>query len=148
MTTISLPAAVTLTGWGERTYFRKFSDGSIPRVTENGRVMIDLEFIMPHLCLPLEPDDIAVLEGADAGNPEAQNDVALLFLSNNKPKGAVYWLQQAAKQNFADSMSFLSQCYMEGNGVPIDKNIGIMWLAKAAAFGHTIAQAQMKALER
>ncbi|SBT03982.1 Sel1 repeat protein (fragment) [Candidatus Accumulibacter aalborgensis] len=110
--------------------------------------MIPLDLIMPHLCLPLEPEDIEVLEKADAGDAEAQNELALIFLSNDKPKSAVYWLELAAKQNFADSMSLLSRCYMDGNGVSHDKNVGIMWLAKAAAFGHVIAQAQMQAFER
>src|ERR1035437_1353811 len=146
MAHISLSAAITLTEWIERTFYRKFADGSMSRVTDSGKVMIPLNLIMPHLCLPLESEDVDVIEHADAGDAEAQNEVALIFLSNDKPKSAIYWLELAAKQNFADSMCLLSQCYMEGNGVPKDKNFGIMWLAKAAAFGHIIAQRQMQAL--
>ena len=147
MTSVSLPAASTLTEWSERTFFRKFADGSVLRSTESGRVMISLDQIMPHLCLPLEPEDIHVLKKADLGDAESQNEVALIFLSNNKFKSAIYWLELASNQNYADSMSFLSQCYMEGNGVQKDKNMAIMWIAKAAAYGHVLAQSQINALE-
>lgn len=110
--------------------------------------MIPFDLIRPHLCLTLDYEDIPFLEKADAGDAEAQNEVALMLISNDKHKSAIYWLELAAKQNFADSMSLLSQCYMNGNGVQQDKNIGMMWLAKAASFGHVIAQAQMQAFER
>ena len=146
MIRISLHAAITLTEWSERTFFRKFTEGSMTRNTENGRVMIPFDLLEPHLCLTLEPEDLPVIESADAGDADAQNEVALIFLSCDKPKGAIYWLEQAAKQNYADAMSLLSQCYMDGNGVPKDENISIMWLAKAASLGHVIAQRQMQAV--
>ena len=143
---LSLPAAITLTDWSERTFWRKFADGSLARETVNGKSMINFNLIEPHLCLPIEPEDIAVLESADAGDAEAQNEVALIFLSRYRPKGAIYWLEQAAKQNYADAMNLLSQCYMQGSGVPRNENTGVMWLAKAAELGHVISQRQMQGL--
>ncbi len=143
MIRISLPAAITLTQWSERTFFRKFAEGSLTRDTESGTISFDL--LKPHFCLTLQPEDLAVIERADAGDAEAQNEVALIFLSSRKPKGAIYWLEQAAMQNYGDAMSLLSQCYMDGNCVSKDENLGIMWLAKAASLGHIIAQRQMQA---
>ena len=40
----------------------------------------------------------------------------------------------------------LGRCHIDGNGVLQDENIGIMWLAKAAAHGHAVSQAQMQAM--
>lgn len=146
MQLISLPAAITLTEWSERTFWRKFADGSLVRETVNGKAMIHFDLIKPHLCLALEPEDLAALTSAVAGDAEAQNEMALIFLSKDKPKGAIYWLEQAAKQGYADAMNLLSHCYMSGNGVAKDENMGMVWLAKAATHGHLIAQRQMDGL--
>jgi TPR repeat protein len=145
---LSLPAAITLTDWSERTFWRKFADGSLTREMVNGKTMIDFAAIEPRLCLPLEAEDIALIEDADAGDAEAQNEVALIFLSNKQAKGAIYWLEQAAKQNHADAMNLLSQCYMYGNGVERNENTGLMWLAKAATLGHVISQRQMEGIRQ
>ena len=146
MQLITLPAAITLTEWSERTFWRKFADGSLARETVNGKAMISFELINPHLCLALSPDDLAILASAVAGDAEAQNEMALIFLANEKPKNAIYWLEQAAKQGCADAMNLLSQCYMKGSGVPQDENTGMIWLAKAATLGHLISQCQMQGL--
>ena len=143
---ISLPAAITLTKWSERTFWRKFADGSLARETVNGKAMISFDLIKPHLCLALSPEDLSVLASAVAGDAEAQNEMALIFLANKKPKGAIYWLEQAAKQGCADAMNLLSQSYMTGSGVPQDENMGMIWLAKAATQGHLISQCQMQGL--
>ena len=146
MKLISLAAAITITEWSERTFWRRFADGSLTRENEQGRSMIPLDLIRPHMCIPLDSEDLPVLAGADAGNAEAQNDLALIFLANRKPKGAVYWLELAAKQEYASAMNWLGRCYIEGNGVPKDENLGIMWISKAAAHGDKISQGQMQAI--
>ena len=89
---ISLPAAITLTELSERTFWRKFADGSLARETVNGKAMISFDLIKPHLCLALSPEDLSVLASAVAGDAEAQNEMALIFLTNEKPKNAIYWL--------------------------------------------------------
>ncbi|WP_285258816.1 SEL1-like repeat protein [Halopseudomonas bauzanensis] len=43
-------------------------------------------------------------------------------------------------------MHNLAKLYFQGIGVPQDENTGLMWLAKAAAHGHVIAEQQMAAL--
>ncbi len=108
--------------------------------------MVDLEAIKPHACIPLEEDDGALIHDADMGNAEAQNDLALLFLANNKPRAAIYWLELATKQEYPDAMHWLGRCHIDGNGVLQDQNLGMMWVAKAAAHGHAISQAQMQAM--
>ena len=143
---ISLAAAITITEWSERTFWRRFADGSLTRENEQGRSMIPFDLIRPHMCMPLDTEDLPVLAGADAGKAEAQNDLALIFLANGKPKGAVYWLELAAKQDYASAMNWLGRCYIEGNGVPKDENLGIMWISKAAAHGDKISQGQMQAI--
>ncbi|NOT66933.1 MAG: sel1 repeat family protein [Methylophilaceae bacterium] len=146
MNRISLAAAITLTEWSERTFYRKIADGYMSRVIENGRLMIPFELLKPHLSLALSAEDITVLQSADAGDAEAQNNLAVIFLSHDKPKGAIYWLELAAKQGCADAMSFLMDCYVNGKGVARDENAGMMWLAKAAALGHFISQRQMQGI--
>jgi TPR repeat protein len=108
--------------------------------------MVGLEAIKPHACVPLEEDDGLLIQDADAGNAEAQNDLALLFLANNKPRAAIYWLELAAKQDYPEAMHWLGRCHIDGNGVLQDENLGMMWLAKAAAHGHAISQAQVQAM--
>ena len=146
---VSLQAASTLTGWSLRTLRRRLADGSLTCAadnTEHYKTMICLDSLKRDLCIALDPDDIELVKSADAGEPQAQNDLALLFLENNKPQSAVYWLELAAKQGFADAMHGLGRCYSEGNGLPKDDNLAIMWIAKAASLGHPIALAQIQSL--
>ena len=148
---ISLAAAVTLTERSERTLWRWIADGTIMRAPDNvaGKTLIDLDSIKPYISIPLEPEDLDIVISADAcggGNVEAQNELALLFLANGKPKSAIYWLELAAGQGFADAMYWLGRCHIDGNGLPKNVDMGIMWLSKAAAHGHVISRCQMDAL--
>lgn len=146
---ISLAAAITLTEWSERTFWRRFADGSVKREVEssgNGKSLVHLESIKAHIAMPLAPEDFALVQQADRGDPAAQNDLALIFLANGKPRGAIYWLELAARQDYADAMHWLARCYLDGNGVALDDNLGIMWLARAAANGHVISQGQLDAM--
>jgi len=110
------------------------------------KVKISLEAIRPYICIPIAIEDFHVIERADAGDVEAQTDLALIFLSNMKPENAVYWLKSAAKQDYMNAMHLLGRCYTDGNGLSKDENLGIMWIAKAAAQGHVISQGQMQAI--
>jgi hypothetical protein len=146
---ISIASAITLTEWSESTFRRRIADGYLTREVEQGpggRAMVSFDAIRPHICIPLEDEDVPLIKDADAGDAEAQNDLALLFLANNKPRAAIYWLELAAKQEYPDAMHWLGRCHIDGNGVLQDENLGMMWLAKAAAQGHAISQAQMEAM--
>lgn len=147
LNSISVATAISLTGWSESTMRRRIADGVVTRrleAGENGRSMMDLESIMPHLDLPLENGDVELILAADGGVAEAQTDLALKFLLNNNAKGALYWLELSVKQDYANAMYYLGRCYIEGAGVARDENVGLIWLLKAAVGGHVIARAQMQ----
>lgn len=148
---ISLATAATLTEWSKRTLWRRILDGTLSRsgsneILDDKKTKIALETIRPHIRIPIEPGDLELIEKADAGDAEAQTDLAVLFLSNGKPESALYWLELAAKQNYEGGMYWLGRCYIDGNGVPADENLGVMWIAKAASLGHVISKALMNAI--
>ncbi|MDD1642318.1 MAG: sel1 repeat family protein [Methylococcaceae bacterium] len=149
MPNISLQTAATLTGLSLSTLRRRIADGTLKCASnekDRNKTMICLDSIKNDIGMPLEPDDIELIKAADAGEPQAQNDLAILFLENNKPKNAIYWLELAAKQDFADAMHLLGTCYLKGNGLAKDNNLALMWIAKAASLGHSIAIAQIKSI--
>lgn len=150
MFAISLNAVIALTDQSERTLRRRIADGSLPRVADEGgssyKTMIPFEAIRSQLVVPLAGDEIHLVREADSGNASAQNDLALLLLSHKKPHGALYWLELAAKQECPEAMHWLARCYLEGNGVTQDENLGLMWLARSAARGHRISQQQVQAM--
>jgi len=146
---ISLQATITLTELSERTIRRRVADGSLKCAADNDahhKTMICFDSIKHDICIDLDPDNIELIKSADSGNAQAQNDLALLFLENNKLKSAVYWLELAAKQNLTDAMHLLGRCYLEGRGLPKDDSLAIMWIAKAASLGHPIALAQIQSI--
>lgn len=108
--------------------------------------MLSWDDVSPHICILMTPEDIAFVLRADAGDAEAQNDIGQLFSIAGKYEAALYWLQQAAQQGHPDAMQWLGRCYLSGEGVPKDDNLGIMWIAKAASNGHEIAKSQMNAM--
>ena len=146
--TISLSCAATLIAKNERTLRRWLNDGQLTPIANdhNGRMMVNFDDIKQLICVSLEPEDYRLIEDADSGNAQAQNDLALLFLAGGKQKSAVYWLQMAAKNDYPDAMHWLSRCYMDGIGLEKDDNQGVIWLSKAAMHGHSIAQEQMRRL--
>lgn len=147
-TVISLDTACAITEISKNTWWRRLAKGDLTRVTNDprGRTMLLWSELEPHICVPIEPEDKEFILLADAGDAEAQDDIGQLFLAAEKPKSAVYWFQLAAHKNHPDAMQWLGHCYINGRGVPQDENLGIMWIAKAAALGHVIAQGQMKGL--
>lgn len=144
---ISVASAMSLTDLSENTFRRRIANGIITRTSEegaNGRSMIPFEAIRSECHFAINDDDLNLIGSADRGNAEAQNDLALLFLSHNRPKNAIYWLELAAKQKNSDAMHWLGRCYIEGRGTAQDENIGLMWLARAASQGHYISHTMMR----
>lgn len=148
MQAISLDTAILITGISKRTLWRRVTEGQITRMDtdERGRAMIAFDEIAPLIALPIDPEDYELLIDADAGDADAQNDLAQLFFEIDLMGLGVSWLKQAVAQQHPDAMHNLSKLYIKGEGVEKDQNTGLMWLAKAAAHGHAIAQAQMDAL--
>lgn len=110
--------------------------------------MLAFEEVAPLLCVAVSPQDYALFIDADGGDAEAQNDLAQLFLEADRPDIALHWLQLAVEQQHADAMHSLAKLHIKGIGVSNDESTGLMWLAKAASFGHTIAGQQLRALTR
>jgi TPR repeat protein len=145
---ISLDAATIVMQVSKRTLWRRISDGQITRQNNDaeGRTMLTFEDIVPMLCVPVTPEDYDLIIEAAAGDAEAQNDLALLFLDADKPEIGLHWLNMAADQGNPDAMHHLSKLCITGTGTPKDESIGLMWLAKAASLGHVIAGQQITAL--
>ena len=108
--------------------------------------MVAFDAIKPHIFISFQEEDVNLIKNADKGNAEAQTDLALLFLIEKKFKSAIYWLRLSEKQDYASAMYYLGRCYLEGSGVPQDRNLSLMWFAKAAAYGHLIAQGRINAM--
>lgn len=144
---LTLGAVCSVTGWSERTAWRRLSAGLLTRIGGNGnRVLISWSSIEPHVRLPIDDRLLDLLCRADRGDVEAQNDLALHFFEQALPCGAVYWLQQAARNGDADAMHWLGRCHLEGKGLDRDRNLGLMWLARSAAAGHHISDLLLQAL--
>jgi TPR repeat protein len=148
MDVISLAAAITLTEWSERTFWRRFNEGVIKKESRNGKAVISFAAISDNLCVPLDAEDLLLLERADGGDPSAQTELALHFLRHRRPKGALAWLGLAAKQDDANAMYFLGRCYIDGDsrGIERDENLGLMWVSRAACHGSILAAAVMQSI--
>jgi len=146
---ISLTTATVLTGLSESTLRRRIAEGLLLRTVEDGpkgRNMLALEALRPSLCFTLQNGDEQLILDADNGNSDSQCDLALLLFEQDKQRAGVYWLELAARQENLEAMHWLGRCYVEGNGLVRDENLGIMWLAKAAAKGHILSKEMTAAL--
>lgn len=143
---ISLDTAVTLTNISKRTIWRRLNDRKITRTGTDtrGRTMLDLNDIISMLPFSISEEDYELLTGVDNSDPNAQNDLALLFMECNKFESAHYWFKQAADQQHADAMQNLSTLYQKGLGVEKNQSEALVWLSKAATQGHIIAKEQLK----
>ncbi len=145
---ISVEAAIAITERSRSTWWRRIAKGEVNRVADDtrGRTMLKWVDVEPQVCIPMKPADIDVVLRADAGDADAQCDMGQFFSNAGKHKIALYWLAQAAERNHSDAMQWLGRCYLGGDGVAKDEHLGLMWIAKAAAHGHFIAQKQMVGL--
>jgi TPR repeat protein len=148
---ISFHAAITLTDMSESTFRRKMRTGLIKEKQKNdetGRSMIEIDSIRRYINAGLEREDWQLMEQADAGDADAQTDIALLFQDGGKHHSAVFWLKSAMKKGNCEAMHWMGRCYMEGRGVARNEDMGIMLIAKSAALGHAISQGQMAAIRK
>lgn len=145
---ISLDTAALITGVSTRTLWRRLDSGKITRQKNDsrGRAMLTISDIAPMLCVSIDPEDYELLADADAGNADAQNDLAQLLLDANRPDIALHWMQLAVNQEHADATHNLAMLYIKGIGLEKDQTKGLMWLAKAASLGHLIAKQQVATL--
>lgn len=146
---ISLNTAASLSGLSKRTLWRRVAEGQLRTVaTGTGeRTVVSLDDVLALCRLRLDPEDRALVVAADASDPEAQCDLALLFLSQGFAADAVPWLEAAARQYHPEAMHWLGRCYIAGKGVPADEKTGAAWITKAASRGHSTASHMVRYLE-
>ena len=143
---ISVDTAVVVTGVTKRTLWRWLGSGVIEHrgMDQRGKTMLAYADIKPKLCLSFaEDEDIELLVEADQGCRDAQNDLGILCLEQERADIALHWLNLAAEQGHADAMHFLSNMYQSGDGVERSNTTALLWRVKAAEAGHAIAKAQM-----
>ena len=144
MTAITVPTAALILDRTTRTIWRRIADGSLPTITEDDRQKIPLDAVIHEACIPIDPEDYELITGTDAGNAESQCELALLFLLRDRPHIALPLLNLAAREDYPEALYQIARCHIAGTGVARDGNAGIMWLARAASHGHSIAQEQMR----
>lgn len=153
---ISLNAAAVLTGRSIRTWQRRIEEGRVFRLKDSReRALVPFDAVKAALAVELNDEDVQTLVRADRGNVSAQAEIGALFslAALNDPKSgrvmpAFYFLTMAAELGEADAMHWLSILYAAGLGKDGDDcaALALMWVAKAAAHGHVIAQQQVAAL--
>lgn len=145
---ISLEAAIAVTGISKRTLWRRVSDGTIAKHKEDsrGRAMLALAQVAGLIDLPLTDEDLSLIVKADGGDAETQADAGAMFFLAGRFEAAVYWFDLAASQGNADAMQWLGNCHASGLGVPKDDSLAIMWIAKAASLGHSVACRQIQGM--
>jgi len=141
---ISVKSYANLCDLSERTIRRYMAMEAIDFITKSSsRTLIAFSELTKNCVISLTVGDNDLILQADTGNAEAQNDLGVLFLRHEKPDLAVYWLNLAAKQQQADAMQLLGTCYALGKGVEKNRNLAMMWVAKAASLGSVLANQQM-----
>jgi len=145
---ISLDCAAALSARGKRTWWRKIESGKVTKLDPDhmGRTRVSLDEALATAVINMSGEDVELLLLADAGDPDAQDDIGQLFLQARIFVSAHYWLNLAAKQGHPNSMQVLSGCYARGDGVEKDERAALKWLRSAAARGHSIALLQLSAL--
>ena len=96
--------------------------------------------------MPLDAEILGRLPDADAGDADAQSDVALYFLERQRPLLALPWLEWAAAQDHADALHWLGRLHIDRQLPEASLAQGLMYLAKSATLGHAISAAQIDAL--
>ena len=149
--TLSLDAAVALTGISRSTLWRRAADGALAKGEKDarGRATVALgaalALMRESTRVRLSDEDVAVLLQADAGDAPAQADMGALLYVAGAREPALYWLRAAAEQGSAEAMQWLGAAHAAAHGEQDDK-LAVMWLAKAAALGHPIARRQVEGL--
>lgn len=146
MDTIALSMAVALSGYSRRTLWRRIGEGQLHPQPGPGETRLPLDEVLALNPLPLTPADRARLLAADAGDPQATLECALLLLEQDRASGAVSLLERAARHYHPDAMYELARCTLQGIGATAEPQAGWPWLQRAAEHGHALARALLEAL--
>lgn len=147
---VSLNTAISLTGLSRRTLWRRIADGSL-RTRDGGepgeRTQVAVDDVLALARLQLAAADEALVADADAGDPAAQCELALLFLEQDLAEEAVRWLERAAERRYPEAMLWLGRCAIAGRGLAADTRAGTDWVRRAAARGHLVAERLLRFLD-
>ncbi|MBU2857962.1 sel1 repeat family protein [Acidithiobacillus ferrooxidans] len=150
---VSTQTAAQLTGKSVRTIHNWLESGGIlgkevKAAHIPGGLMrrIDLSSIGANVQTEMTDGFLECVRQADAGDADGMNNVATYFYRSKEYRIAVGWFEAAAKKGHADAMELLSMCYVNGLGVEKNQVLGVQWLGKAAALGHSVAKAKLQAL--
>ena len=150
---VSTQTAALLTDKSVRTIHNWLESGvitgkDVPAAHIPGGLMrrIDLSSIAANVPTEMTDEFLECVRKADAGDADGTNNVGTYFYRSKEYKIAVTWFEAAAKKGHADAMELLSMCYINGIGVEKNHALGIQWIGKAAALGHSVAKAKLQAL--
>lgn len=134
----------------ERTVRRWCDDGTLTCANPDtrNRTMVHIADVLKKSGeLKFADDELAqLIANADQGSAEAQNDLGITLLKEERPSGAFALFQDAAAQDYPDAMHWLYHCYSKGIGTERNESLAMMWLNKAAAHGHKISKLQVAAI--
>lgn len=156
---ISLDAAEVMTGVSRRTLWRRVAEGVLGSAPKDARGRATVAWgdigavVQAFTGLTFTEADCHTLCRADGGDAPAQAALGtqLLAAAAAAPDPAAvrtaarYWLQLAAQHNEADAQHWLALLAAQ-SGTQQGNHEALMWLAKAAAQGHGIAQRQVGAV--
>lgn len=154
---LSIDAAAALSGISRSTLWRRTSDGQLRKGEKDarGRATVLLDDVLALLPCPLSPAACTLLLQADAGEAMAQAELGALLYLDETTEAALYWWHAAAEQGNAEAMQWLGVALAREarQAAPEDpeqarraRHLAVMWIARAAAGGHAIAQSQLGAL--
>lgn len=104
-----------------------------------GGTRVSLDDVLPLLSVVIEADDHELIMAVDRGEPQAQCELALLFMEQDLFPEAQPWLEMSARGHCPEAMLWLGRCRIAGLGVGVDVPAGEAWIGKAARLGHVMA---------
>jgi TPR repeat protein len=151
MPTIHFKSAMALVGLSRASLWRRIKGhpGSSETIGESKghtQTRLNLSHALNWAELRFDDEEMGHILPADAGDAKAQCELGLILIEHQRPERAIYWLELAAAQGYADAMQWLGQLTASGQDVEKDKARGIERIKQAAEHGHFIARRQVEAL--
>lgn len=84
--------------------------------------------------------DFELLANAQAGDVQAQYDLAHTYYQDKQYEKSFGWFSKAAENNFADAQYMVGKCFEEGIGVEKNLNQAFVWYKKSAENGSPYSQ--------
>lgn len=111
-------------------------------------IALSILLLSSNSCVPtletLEENIPDIHQQAEQGNPKAQYQLGLMYLSGQgiqkDVKAAAKWYRKAAEQGNPEGQFGLGVLYFHGQGLPQDQQEAAKWYRKAAEQGNTDGQ--------